>query len=204
MEKRQDKDGEGESLCRPFLYTILVGTTLAGIAAAVVVIILVGIPALKQPSLEPSNCTTMRHQPIGDRSCLYDCGNEFNQRCSRIFPCSVVWVQVHGEQRVAKLAWDVEHGQSSSECSNYPHCDYQGIDERYRFIGMTFSCYVDRDKPDVAFLVEPASALPYVLWPSVAIAYILVMYAVVWCWRRRKSNRAVTVERDEKKQVVDF
>ena len=202
-EKEEEEEEEkGEDVCQPLVWTFAVGTTLAGIATAILVIFLHGIPALKSANFVATTCRTAKWQSLGSQRCLYDCGNELNRRCSRVFDCTRITVthNLLNSDRRAMLTWDVDPAEASS-CSNYPRCTYRRIDDDYRFVGTEFACFVDPHRPETVCLKRPPDPLPYLLWPSISIACTIAAYLIAcFCARRRRRKRRA--EEDKSNVVV--
>lgn len=192
LKMEKEVDSEEESLWKPFLLTILLGASLSLLITALLVFLLLGVPALRATGFIQTNCTTQFIDIIGPKSCSYDCGNDLEQ-CERHFMCTRVHVFAADSRQPemrSVLAWDTAVGNDGSvECSNFPECRYQGVLERYGHPGEQYTCYSDPSRPDVVAAQAPASPMPYVLPLAVGLSVMIVVVTILLCWRWKMCSK---------------
>ena len=173
-------DSEEETLCKPFVFTVLWAFPLSLFVVSVIVFLSLGVPALRATGFGAANCSTQFVEFGESRTCSYDCGNDLEQ-CEKEYWCRRVHVLADKQQeKTSVLAWDIEAGIGGYvECSNYPDCRYRGIIKLYGRPGSQYKCYFDPSRPDVAILKAPPSPLPYVLAPPLALCLVVIFIILI-------------------------
>ncbi|XP_062513011.1 calcium-activated potassium channel subunit beta-4-like [Corticium candelabrum] len=192
MEDKQQSSSssQSQSLWKPFLLTILFGLLLSLFTTALLVLIRLGLPALRDASFVETNCTTYSIDALVPFSCSYDCGNDFVP-CERHFTCQQVLATTHLQRGTAPalLLWDIDAVTSDSlRCSNYPDCKFRMIAQVYGRPGSQYKCYYDTSRPDIVLLRAPSDPLPYLVVPSLTAFASFVLVVALLYWRCRGES----------------